>query len=213
MLLPIMAYFIYSRSQAAPEGRPVQEVINALSALLRDICQTVETRRLQAMAEILMVHAAQFTHENVIILDSVMHSLDFFYSETFGIKQYRLRRVRELGLMVNMAFLSSVGVRPHHLIVDTLVRASDVTVAPRERDVAGLFANNVSADWSQTYSTTVQLMQQDFYADDLRFTEARASWALGGPECSSGAARMMFSLRQRSCSRQHRSCSRSDVNS
>ena len=178
MLLPIMAYFIYSRSQAAPEGRPVQEVINALSALLRDIRQTVETRRLQAMAEILMVHAAQFTHENVIILDSVMHSLDFFYSETFDIKQYRLRRMRELGLMVNMAFLSSDGVRPHHLIVDTLVRAFDVTVAPRERDVASLFANNVSADWSQTYSTTVQLMQQDFYADDLRFTEARASWAL-----------------------------------
>ena len=80
MLLPIVAYFIYSRSQAAPEGRPVQEVINALSALLRDIRQTVETRRLQAMAEIFMVHAAQFTHENVmIILDSVMHSLAFFF--------------------------------------------------------------------------------------------------------------------------------------
>ena len=79
--------------------------------------------------------------------------------------------------MVNMAFLSSVRVRPHHLIVDSLVRASDVTVAPRERDVAGLFASNVSADWSQAYSATVQLMQQDFYSDDLRFTEARTSWA------------------------------------
>ena len=70
MLLPIMAYFIYSR-QAAPEGRPVQEAIDALSALRRDIRQTVESRRLQAMAEILMVHAAQLTHENVIILDAV----------------------------------------------------------------------------------------------------------------------------------------------
>ena len=130
------------------------------------------------MAEILMVHAAQFTHENVIILDFVIHSLDFFYSETFDIKQCRLRRMRELGLMANMAFLSSVGVRPHHLIVDTLVRASDVTVAPRERDVVGLFANNVSADWSQIYLTTVQNMQHDFYADDLRFTEARTAWAL-----------------------------------
>ena len=178
MLLPILAYFIYSRSQAAPEGRPVQEAIDALSALLRDIRQTVASRRLQAMAEILMVHAAQLTHENVIILDSVLHSLDFFYSETFDIKQFRLRRMRELGLMVTMAFHSSVGVRPHHLIVDSLVRASDVTVAPRERDVAGLFANNVSADWAQAYSATVQQMQQDFYTDDLRFTEARTSWAL-----------------------------------
>ena len=85
MLLPIMAFFIYSRSQAAPEGRPVQEVIDALTALLRDIRQTVESRRFQAMAESLIVHAAQFTHENVIILVSVMHSLDFFYSETFDI--------------------------------------------------------------------------------------------------------------------------------
>ena len=82
--------------------------------------------------------------------------------------------MRELGLMVNMAFLTPVGVRPHHLIVDSLVRASDVTVAPRERDVAGLFASNVSADWSQAYSATIQLMQQD---DDLRFTEARTFWA------------------------------------
>ena len=49
MLLPIMAFFIYSRSQAAPEGRPVQEVIDALTALLRDIRQTVESRRLQAI--------------------------------------------------------------------------------------------------------------------------------------------------------------------
>ena len=80
--------------------------------------------------------------------------------------------------MVNMAFLSFVGVRPHHLIVDSLVRASDVTVAPRERDVAGLFANNVSADWAQAYSATVQQTQPDFYTDDLRFTEARTSWAL-----------------------------------
>ena len=54
--------------------------------------------------------------------------------------------------MVNMAFLSSVGVTPHHLIVDSLVRASDVT--------------------------TAQQMQQDFYTDDLRFTEAHTSWAL-----------------------------------
>ena len=80
--------------------------------------------------------------------------------------------------MVTMAFHSSVGVRPHHLIVDSLVRASDVAVAPRERDVAGLFANNVSAEWAQAYSATVQQMQQDFYTHDLRFTAARASWAL-----------------------------------
>ena len=208
MLLPIMAYFIYSRSQAAPEGRPMQEAIDALSALLRDIRQTVASRRLQAMAEILMVHAAQLTHENVIILDSVMHSLDFFYSETFDIKQFRLRRMRELGLMVTMAFHSSVGVRPHHLIVDSLVRASDVTVAPRERDVAGLFANNVSADadWAQAYSATVQQMQHDFY------TRRRRIMGNCCPECSDSAARMTVSLRQRSCSRQSRSCSQSDVN-
>ena len=177
MLLPIMAFFIYSHNQADPEGRPAQEAIDAFTALLRDIRQTVETRRLQAMAEILMVHAAQFTHENIIILDNVMHSLDFFYSETFDIKQYRLRRMRELGLMVNMAFLASVGVRQHHLVVDSLVRASDVSVAARERDVAGLFASNVNANWSQAYTATVQLVQQDFYSDDLRFTEARTSWA------------------------------------
>ena len=177
MLLPIVAFLIYACSQTDPEGRPAQEAIDAFLAVIRDIRQTVESRRLQAMAELLMVHAAQFTNENIIILDSVMHSLDFFYSETFDIKQYRLRHMRELGLMVNMAFLSSVGVRPHHLIVDSLFRASDVSVAPRERDVAGLFASNVSANWSQAYSATVQLMQQDFYSDDLRFTEARTSCA------------------------------------
>ena len=48
--------------------------------------------------------------------------------------------------MVTMAFHSSVGVRPHHLIVDSPARASDVTVAPRERDVA---------DYSQTTSVLI----------------------------------------------------------
>ena len=177
MLLPIIAFFIYARSQTDPEGCPPQEATQAFIALLRDIRQTVESRRLQAMAELLVVHAAQFTNENILILDAAMHSLDFYYNETFDIKQYRLRRMRELGLMVNLEFLSSVGVRPHHLIVDSLVRASDVSVAPRERDVAGLFASNVSANRSQAYSATVQLLQQDFYSGDLRFTEARTSWA------------------------------------
>ena len=106
-----------------------------------------------------------------------MHSLDFYYNETYDIKQYRLRRMRELGLLVNLEFLTTVRARPHHLVVDSLVRASDVSVAPRERDFAGLFASNMSANWSQAYSASVQLMQQDFYSDDLRFTEARTSWA------------------------------------
>ena len=85
--------------------------------------------------------------------------------------------MRELGLLVNLEFLSSVGVRPHHLIVDSLVRASDVSVAPRERDVAGLFASNMSANWSQAYTATVQLLQQDFTLMTCASPEARTSWA------------------------------------
>ena len=177
MLLPVIALFTYARSQTDPEGRPPQEAIQAFIALLPDIRQTTESRRLHAMAELLMVHAARFTNENILILDAVVQSLDFYYNGTFAIKQYRLRRTREPGLLVNLEFLSKVGVRPHHLVVDSLVRASDVSVAPRERDVAGLYASNMSANWSQAYSATVQPMQQDFYSDDLSFTEARTSRA------------------------------------
>ena len=85
--------------------------------------------------------------------------------------------MRELGVITNLHFLSTVGVRPRHSVVDAMVRASDVSVAPRERDVAGLFANNMSSNWAQAYSSSVQLMQQEFYSDDLRFSEARTSWA------------------------------------
>ena len=155
---------------------------------------------------------AQFTNENILILDAVMHSLDFYYNETFDIKQYRLRRMRELGLLVNLEFLSSVGVRPHHLIVDSLVRASDVSVAPRECDVAGLFASSVSANWSQAYSATVQLLQQGFYSDDLRFTEARTSWAqvVQNARTALQAEGLISSRGDAPCL--YRSCSQSDVN-
>ena len=177
MLLPVIAYFLYTRSQAEPDGQPPQDAIQAFIALIRDIRQTIESRRLQAMAEITMIHARQFSNEGILILDAIMHSLDYYYNETQDIKQYRLRRTRELGIITNLHFLSTVGVRPHHLVVDATVRASDVSVAPRERDVAGLFANNMSSNWAQAYSSSVQLMQQEFYSDDLRFTEARTSWA------------------------------------
>ena len=62
MLLPVIAFFIYARSQTDPEGCLPQEAIQAFIALLRDIRQTIESRRLQAMAELLMVHAAQLTN-------------------------------------------------------------------------------------------------------------------------------------------------------
>ena len=77
MLLPVIAYFLYTPSQAEPEDQPPQDAIQAFIALIRDIRQTIEPRRLHAMAEITMIHAAQFSNEGILILDAIMHSLDY----------------------------------------------------------------------------------------------------------------------------------------
>ena len=78
---------------------------------------------------------------------------------------------------MNVQYLTSVGIRPHPNAIDALIRFSDQVVAPRERDVAGFFSGNMSPAWAECYNTAVQAMQLEFYQDDLKFTEARTSWA------------------------------------
>ena len=85
-----------------------------------------------------------------------MTSLENMYNESLDIKQGRLLKLREIGVSVQLEFLSTAGIPPRAQAVDAMVRFTDVTVAPRERDVVNFFSGMMATAWADAYTASVQ---------------------------------------------------------
>ena len=98
LLLPVLARCIY-RANHPPPDTPVSEIIHHINSTLADVGNMVQSRGYEIMTQAVNYYSSQLSLTHVIILNDTIKFLDQLYNETTEIKQFRLNRLRAVGLL------------------------------------------------------------------------------------------------------------------